>query len=83
MRKPQCSANFRSLPFEPYAPVRRQLLNLLRAVNRERGRAGFELLTTSALRLSRRGVKPFAETLDQTASAVASAFQRALSVAPI
>ena len=31
-----------SLPFEPYAPVRRQLVNILRAVNRERQAAGFE-----------------------------------------
>ena len=33
---------FGMLRFEPYAPVRRQLLNLLRAVNRTRKRAGFE-----------------------------------------
>ncbi len=29
------------LPFEPYAPIRGQLLAVLRAVNRERKRAGF------------------------------------------
>lgn len=50
---------FRSLPFEPYAPVRRQLLNLLRAVNRERARAGFEAVPMRALRLRRRVVRPF------------------------
>jgi hypothetical protein len=55
------SAVFRAIPFEPYAPVRRQLLNLLRAVNRERKAAGFEPVPTSALRLSRKGVKPFGE----------------------
>ena len=55
------SAVFHAIPFEPYAPVRRQLLNLLRAVNRERKAAGFEPVPTSALRLSRKGVKPFGE----------------------
>jgi len=31
---------FRMIPFEPYAPVRQQLLNLLRAVNRVRMETG-------------------------------------------
>lgn len=48
------------IPFEPYAPVRRQLLNILRAVNRARRVAGLEPVPTSALRLSRKGVRPFA-----------------------
>jgi hypothetical protein len=48
------------IPFEPYAAVRRQLLNILRAVNRARKRAGFELVPPTALRLHRRIVKPFA-----------------------
>lgn len=43
------------LPFEPYAPVRRQLLNLLRAVNRVRGAAGLEAVPVGVLRLKRRG----------------------------
>jgi hypothetical protein len=55
------TAVFHAIPFEPYAPVRRQLLNLLRGVNRERKAAGFEPVPTSALRLSRKGVKPFGE----------------------
>ncbi len=41
------------VPFEPYAPVRRQLLNLLRAVNRARGKAGMEAVPVGTLRLSR------------------------------
>lgn len=53
------SAVFAALPFEPYAPVRRQLLNLLRIVNRARKEAGFEPVPTSALRLRRRVVRPF------------------------
>lgn len=55
------SYELRRVPFEPYAPVRRQLLNILRAVNRARKVAGLEVVATSALRLSRKGVKPFAE----------------------
>lgn len=42
------------IPFEPYAPVRRQLLNILRAVNRKRAASGFEPVPTEALRLRRR-----------------------------
>jgi len=52
---------FQRIPFEPYAPVRRQLLNILRAVNRLRGGAGFEPVPLPALRLRRRIVKPFGE----------------------
>lgn len=53
---------FQRIPFEPYAPVRRQLLNLLRAVNRLRESAGFEPVPVSALRLRRRVVRPFVNT---------------------
>jgi len=47
------------LPFEPYAPVRRQLLNVLRAVNRDRKRAGFRPVSSSCLRFKRRICRPF------------------------
>ena len=50
---------FGMLHFEPYAPVRRQLLNLLRAVNRTRKRAGFEPIPVECLRLRRRIYRPF------------------------
>lgn len=49
----------RTLPFEPYAPVRRQLFIILRAVNRARRTAGFEPVPWTALRLRRRIVRPF------------------------
>jgi hypothetical protein len=52
---------FAGLPFEPYAPVRRQFLNLLRAVNRERARAGYELVPSTVLRLRRRPIRVFGE----------------------
>ena len=50
---------FQSLRFEPYAPIRRQLLNLLRAVNRERKLKGWDSVPVSSLRLRRRIVRPF------------------------
>ena len=50
---------FQRLPFEPYAPVRRQQLNILRAVNRRRKQSGRETIPASVLRLKRRIVKPF------------------------
>lgn len=48
-----------TLSFEPYAPVRRQFLNLHRAVNRARRTAGFDLVPINCLRLRRRVYRPF------------------------
>jgi len=48
-----------ALPFEPYAPVRRQLLAVLRAVNRERKKAGFAPVPRSCFRFMRRICRPF------------------------
>src|SRR5205823_5395124 len=50
---------FYDLPFEPYAPIRRQFLTLLRAVNQVRKRAGFRPVPVEVLPLRRRIVKPF------------------------
>lgn len=50
---------FSTLPFEPYAPVRRQLFQILRGVNRSRRVAGLEVIPYSALRLRRRIVPVF------------------------
>ncbi len=50
---------FYGFPFEPYAPVRRQMLRLLRHVNGRRKRAGLPLLPHDVLPLRRRVVKPF------------------------
>lgn len=47
------------LAFEPYAPVRGQLLSLWRHVNRVRTERGFELVPKAVLRLERRIVRPF------------------------
>jgi hypothetical protein len=48
-----------NIPFEPYAPVRKQVLNLLRLINAKREAAGYAKLLTSVLRMKRRIVKPF------------------------
>ena len=45
--------------WSPYAPVRRQLLGLVRDVNFKRKRAGFDLVRVSCLRFRRRQVRPF------------------------
>ena len=51
--------DFACVPYARYAPVRRQLLKLLRIVNEARARTGFEPVLHSALRLRRKIVKPF------------------------
>ncbi|HEY4310841.1 MAG TPA: hypothetical protein VGN12_15430 [Pirellulales bacterium] len=48
-----------NLPFEPYAPVRQQLLNLLRLINTARHAAGHEKVVYSVLRYKRSIVRPF------------------------
>lgn len=56
------AAEFGRLPFEPYAPIRRQLIEVLRAVNRARRAMGYELVPFEALRLHRRIMRPFNKT---------------------
>jgi len=50
---------FTRLPFSRFAPIRRQLLTLLRAINKSRSNAGYEPIPTTALSLRRSIVKPF------------------------
>ena len=50
---------FRMLHFEPYAPIRRQLMCLLREVNRSRNVAGLDDVPSGCLRLRRRLHRPF------------------------
>ena len=52
-------SEFYAAPFEPYAPIRRQMFNILREVNRVRKVAGFEQIPSSAIWLKRKVVKPF------------------------
>jgi hypothetical protein len=62
------ASEFQRVRFEPYAPVRRQLLNILRAVNRERKKAGFAPLPYSVLRLRRRAVGAFDHVEEEVAA---------------
>jgi hypothetical protein len=50
---------FRSLRYEPYAPVRSQLFCILRAVNRRRKLAQYEPVSPACIRSRRQVVKPF------------------------
>jgi hypothetical protein len=58
---------FYGFPFEPYAPVRRQLLALLRAVNLARREAGYRELPVEVLPLRRRIVRPFGKSDEKDA----------------
>ena len=55
----QLASELAGLPFEPYAPVRQQLLNLVRYINRRRHAASLEPVGFSVLRYRRRIVRPF------------------------
>ena len=44
---------FWTLPYEPYAPVRKQLLSVLRQVNRERERSGLPKISSDVIRYHR------------------------------
>jgi hypothetical protein len=55
------------IDFEPYAPIRRQLLSILRAVNKARKRAGFTPVTKHVFRFKRRIYRPFEPALEQGA----------------
>lgn len=48
-----------SLPYEPYAPIRKQLLKLLRLINAKRQAAGYAKIPATCLRLTRSIVKSF------------------------
>lgn len=50
-----------TLPYARYAPIRRQLLNILRAVNTQRAKHAFAPVPHQALRLRRAPVKVYAE----------------------
>ncbi len=50
---------FRSLPFEPFAPVRQQYRKLLWRVNEVRKASGLPRVPFEALRLKRRSIRPF------------------------
>jgi len=55
----QLVLRFFHFPFEPYAPIRRQMFNLLRMVNSVRHQAGQGAIPFSVIPLRRRIVRPF------------------------
>lgn len=54
-------AQFRQIRFEPYAPVRYQLLRIWYAVNQVRKKAGYEKISRDSLREKRYSVKALVE----------------------
>jgi hypothetical protein len=60
----ELAAHLYDLPYEPYAPVRRQLLMLHRAICKARRVAGLSELPIEALPMRRRVVRPFAPSPD-------------------
>jgi hypothetical protein len=62
-----------SIPlFVPYAPVRRQLWNVCREMNRVRSAAGLSSLRTECLNFRRRIVRPFGEPVGMSVGVDAS-----------
>lgn len=57
----ELSREFERLPFEPYAPIRRQLLAIRRGVNEARKVAGMPEVPLDAIRFTRRIVRPFGD----------------------
>ena len=68
-RKETIEAQFEKLRFVPYAPVRRQLLCIFRAVNKARRAAGFQELSKWCVRLERRNVKVFEDAVGESNAA--------------
>lgn len=65
-------AEFLGIPYVAYAPVRQQVLQVWRAVNRARKEAGYERLPVECVRWKRRIVKPFGENLPEEGEAKAA-----------
>lgn len=59
-RRPEWFAQkFWNVPFEPYAPIRKQLLGLLREVNASRKTVGLATISPDVIRYQQRKVKVF------------------------
>lgn len=72
-------STFRSLGFQPYAPVRSQLHSILRAVNRRREIAQLEQVPSSCIRTLRNIVSPFGEPFMQNSKAMECASIEAMA----
>ena len=69
-RKPasELARMFYELPFEPYAPIRRQIGTIWKNVNQLRRRAGLDELPKEVLPMKRRIVKPFYQPFTKEAA---------------
>src|SRR5690606_33138740 len=59
---------FSELPFQPYRPVREQLFQVLRAVNRARQAAGYQRIPVSVIRYKRRVARVFVTATEEAPS---------------
>lgn len=59
----ELARDFAKIPFCRYAPIRRQLLNILRSVNKQRQKMGYSIVPIQSLCLRRKTVSPFAPEL--------------------
>ena len=57
-------ADFARIPYARYAPIRRQLLTILRAVNDARARMGYDPVPHTALQLRRTPIKVYKDSDD-------------------
>ena len=55
----QLGSELYNLPYEPYAPIRQQLLNILRLINAKREAGGMDPVSPKVLRYRRKIVRPF------------------------
>lgn len=76
--KEKLERGLRTLPFEPYAPVRSQLRCIFRELNRRRKLAQFEPLDSSCLRVRRKIVLPFDEEATRNMSELRRPFLAAM-----
>lgn len=63
------AAKFWHVPYEPYAPIRQQLLKILFCVNQTRKNHGLPTINTKVIRFKRTIVKPFDELTDESEEA--------------
>lgn len=67
-RRSLSAREFADLAIQPYRPVREELFNVLRVVNKARHMAGYQQIPASVIQFKRRIVRPF-ETVGAEATA--------------
>ena len=72
---------FWNLGLEPYAPIRRQLFNILREVNRVRKKAGRESVSTECIRIKRKQIRVF-EPIEQLHVSLTDSQSASINIEP-